>query len=98
MTKTVLPTVQPSADPLISTVWPRFTDDGVRVSEGAEAITLTAVPRAAARVAIRTSVRRMAPPRSIRLERTLRGDEPADAIELRGQVEAEREQRKRIDE
>jgi hypothetical protein len=38
MMKTVFPTAQPSADPLINTVFPRMTDDGVRVREGTEAV------------------------------------------------------------
>jgi hypothetical protein len=38
MMMTAFPTVHPSADPLINTVLPRVTDDGVRVREGAAAV------------------------------------------------------------
>src|SRR2546426_12819571 len=69
MMKTVLPTAHPSADPLIKTVCPRLTDDGISVSEGTAAVAIAAMENAAASAATQKSTRSMTivPPRLTRL-------------------------------
>jgi len=71
MMKTLSPTAHPSADPLINTVFPRLTDDGVRVREGTPAVAVAAVASAATSAATETSTRLW--PNSAAARRAARG-------------------------